>query len=320
MQVHFWGTRGSLPAPLTHAELRTKLRRVLQAARGKDLATDREIARFLQTLPFSVRATYGGNTSCIEIRGGTEYVLCDAGTGIRDFSRYVLQTAASGRKPAGNVFHLFLSHPHWDHIQGFPFFTPAYFPGTRITIYGCHDRLRETFAGQQNAPYFPVPLEAMQAQIQFVQLEPGQEYTVGGLNVRATGQCHPGGSYGYRFPRGGKTLVYATDSEHKQNAVPLLEDVVKFFAGADVLIFDAQYTHAEAIDVKENWGHSSNLMAVELAVRAGVRRLCLFHHEHTYGDDMLEQFLKETRQYIKIYDQASSLRVEMAYDGLDIRI
>jgi anti-anti-sigma factor len=133
LRVRFWGTRGSLPAPLRERTVRAKIRGALLAARGHTLDTEQAIDAFIDSsLPFSVRGTFGGNTSCVEIiTGADEYLICDLGTGVREFGNHVLREYGPGRK---HCFNIFLSHPHWDHIMGFPFFAHAYIPGNRIRI------------------------------------------------------------------------------------------------------------------------------------------------------------------------------------------
>ncbi len=319
MYVHFWGTRGSLPVSMTAEAVRGKVRRALLESRKRKLGTDHDVEEFLETLPFSIRGTYGGNTSCVEIGGGEETVLCDAGTGLRDFGNAFLKSGCgSGNSPA--VFHLFMTHFHWDHIQGFPFFVPAYIPGNRIMIYGVHRDLRRSFMRQQEGPFFPVPLSSMKGDIRFVTLKEDREYDIAGLKVRVILQNHPGESYGYSFGKDGKRIVFSTDAEHKGENDRGADGIVEFFRNADLLIFDAQYTLLDAIDTKENWGHSSNLTAVELAVRAGVKRLCLFHTEHSYTDEMIEQFHHDTREYLKIHAGKHPLEILTAYDGLFLKL
>ena len=315
MNVHFWGTRGSLPATCTAAMVEEKIFRALRAAQGRNLPSDDAIRAFIRNdLPFCVRGTYGTNTPCVQIAGGDGYVVCDAGTGIRDFGNSVL---AQSRSP--QVFHLFLSHPHWDHIQGFPFFVPAYIPGNRIHIYGCHRDVRAAFDAQQQPLSFPVRLDEMRSEITFHTLEPGTTHRIAGLDVTPMSQWHPGGSFGYSFVRGAKKVVYSTDSEHRESLVEGGYPFLDFFSEADLLIFDAQYTLLDSIDTKENWGHSSNLVGVELAVRSGVKRLCLFHMEHTCGDDLLHATLDKTRAYLEIYSGGHhTMEIMMAYDGLEI--
>ncbi|MEN6620909.1 MAG: MBL fold metallo-hydrolase, partial [Smithella sp.] len=261
MQVYFWGSRGSLPASITAGMVGTKIFKALQAARSFNLETDSDIKTFIQReLPFAVRASYGGNTPCVEIRNGAEYILCDAGTGLRDFGNHYFKTeraAGPGNEP--DTFHIFMSHVHWDHIQGFPFFTPAFLPGNKIHIYGFHNDLEKAFVGQQSNPCFPVPLQGMKADIKFHVLDPGKSYNIAGLDVTGMKQNHPGDSYGYCFRRDGKKIVYSTDSEHKENAANESYEFIEFFKNADLLIFDAQYSFLDAVGTKENWGHTSNI-------------------------------------------------------------
>jgi len=321
MRVHFWGTRGSLPASITAGEIEAKIVKAIRASRTRPLETDEAIEAFVRNeLPFPVRASYGGSTACVELGGAGEYVLCDAGTGLRDFGSSYMKAKAAGQPDLPTVFHLLMSHPHWDHLQGFPFFTPAYLPGHRIHIYGGHPDLEQSFVRQQSEPCFPVPFPAMKADIRFHTLEPGGEYDIAGMKVACIRQNHPGGSYGYRLEKDGRVVVYSTDSEHKGSGREEHDRFLSFFSNADLLIFDAQYRFLDAVDTKENWGHSSNLLGVEMALAAGVRRLCLFHNEHTFDDEALDRFLEDTRAYLKILDGSSSLKIDLAYDGLDIEL
>lgn len=321
MQIHFWGTRGSLPAPATAEGIESKIFRAIRASQDRRLETDEAIQTFIRReLPFCVRESYGGNTSCVQILNEGEYVLCDAGTGLRDFGNAYMKALTSGKENLPKIFHIFMSHLHWDHIQGFPFFTPAYLPGNQVHIYGYHQDIRESFENQQKEPFFPVPLSAMQADISFHFLEEAKSYDIAGFQVTATKQRHPGDSYGYSFIKDGKKVVYSTDSEHQDDAKDEQYRFIDFFRNADLLIFDAQYNFLESVDAKANWGHSSNLLGVELGLRAGVRRLCLFHHEHTFDDETLDQFLSDTYAYQTILDKTSSMEISLSYDGLIIKI
>jgi anti-anti-sigma factor len=319
LRVCFWGTRGSLPAPLRGQAVRGKIRDALLAARGRALDTPEAIDAFIDhSLPFSVRGTFGGNTPCVEIiTGGAEYVVCDLGTGIREFGNRVLQENGPQQK---NCFNIFMSHTHWDHIMGFPFFTPAYIPGNRIRIYGCHDVLSETLYAQQSAPCFPVDFRSLGATIDFITLEPGRPYEVAGLSVTAIKQFHTGDSYGYRFSQGGKAIVYSTDCEHKYSRLDETYPFVAFYRNADLLIFDAMYSLGDTMSVKEDWGHSSNVVAVELAQAAGVKRLALFHHEPVMNDQMIEAVLADAIKFERISRRGDKVEVISAYDGLELTV
>ena len=317
IRVHFWGSRGSLPTPLGAAAVHRKLHDALLAAHGRDLASPEAVDAFLdRELPFSVRATFGGNTACVEIAaGGDEYVLCDLGTGLREFGRRVIAEHGRERKQCFNVF---LSHLHWDHVMGFPFFPPAYIPGNVIRIHGCHKGMRDALRHQHQEPGFPVDFHSLGATIEFVELMPGRTHQVAGLSVVPIRQFHAGNSYGYRFSRGDKSIVYSTDCEHKYSVLDESYPFVHFYRNADLLIFDAMYSLADTVSVKKDWGHSSNIVAVELAQAAQVKRLVLFHHEPAYDDRMIEAVLGETVRFEEISRDGHKVEVLAAYDGLDL--
>ena len=319
MLIRFWGTRGSLPVALTTRALQAKLVLALVAASGKKLDTQQKAWRFIENeLEFSVSHTFGGHSPCVQIDcGGEEYVLCDLGSGARPLGNTVIATRGA-QTPA--VYHVFMSHVHWDHIMGFPLFSPAYIPGNRIRIYGCHDALEAAFRRQHGAPSFPVEFDQLAAQIEFIRLEPDRRYDVAGLNVRAMLQAHSGDSYGYRFEHGGKSVVYSTDSEHKLEDQKLTNAFVDFFRNADLVIFDAMYALADAVSVKADWGHSSNIVGVELCQTAGARRLCLFHHEPMYSDNRIYKVWRDTRRLEELTRTGAPLEVLAAYDGLEVTL
>ena len=248
--IRFWGTRGSLPVALTHADVRQRVMTALRSAAGRTFANDAELAAFTDGLGTAVAGMYGGNTSCVEIvTGGTEYVVCDLGTGVRPFG---LEVLARHGPNAPQTYHVFLSHVHWDHIMGFPFFVPAYIPGNRIRIYGAHAVIEDALRRQNAAPSFPVDFAALRATIEFVRLDPQVRHRIAGLDVSLTLQRHAGDSYGYRFEGGGKAVVYSTDSEHKLADLGETRPFVELFRNADVVVFDAMYSFAEAASVKED--------------------------------------------------------------------
>ncbi len=315
-RIRFWGTRGSLPVALTASGVRDKLIRALHAASGQVFTSDEELNNFVDSLGPAVSGTYGGHTSCVEIEtGGAEYVLCDLGTGVRPFGQKAMARHGPG---SPQTYHIFMSHVHWDHIMGFPFFTPAYIPGNRIYVYGGHAILEEAFRRQQAAPSFPVDFSALHANIEFIRMHAGQSYDIAGMRVDLMLQRHSGESYGYRFTSGGRTVIYTTDSEHTLEDLEETGTYVDFFRGADVVIFDAMYSLADAISVKADWGHSSNIVGVELCQMAGARHLCLFHHEPIHGDDAIARILAETQRYEEITRTGTPLLVTAARDGMEI--
>ena len=317
-RIRFWGTRGSLPVALSAAAVRRKVVTALRGASGRVFASDADAERYVDSLAFPVAGTYGGNTSCVEIEtGGPEYVLCDLGSGVRAFGQ-----AALGRHgPASpQTYHFFMSHVHWDHIMGLPFFTPAYIPGNKVRIYGSHPWLGSALRRQQDEPSFPVDFSFLRADVEFVHLEPGKPHAIAGMTVTTMLQRHAGDSYGYRFEANGRSVIYTTDSEHKLADPVETEGFVGFFRSADVVIFDAMYSLADAVSIRADWGHSSNVVAVELCQMAGVRHLCLFHHEPAFDDQAIEAVLADTRRLEEITRTGPPLRVTAAYDGMEIEL
>jgi len=312
--VRFWGTRGSLPVALVAGDVRARVVAALRGAVGRNLTSNEAIEQYVDTLGFDVCGTFGGHTSCVQIdSGGPDYVVCDLGTGVRPFGREAL-----ARSLAPRTYHVFMSHVHWDHIMGLPFFGPAYIPGNRIIIYGGHAELESALRRQMDAPSFPVDFSVFRAAIEFVRLTPGQRHEAAGLTVTTLRQRHTGDSYGYRFEKDGRVVVYSTDSEHTLADPDDAKRFVQFFEDADLVIFDAMYSLADAISVKADWGHSSNVVGVELCQLAGAHHLCLFHHEPAENDTALAQVLADTRRLEAITRTKAPLHVSAAYDGLEI--
>lgn len=320
MKAIIWGSCGSLPSPSSSADIREKVKSALWDARERAFPDLESVDRYLDTLPHSARGTYRANTSCIQIEAATkDSILCDAGTGLRDYS------LSLGKNPAPATYHIFISHLHWDHIQGFPFFAPAYQPGNRIIFHGFHPSIEATIRQQMEPPCFPVPFEAMQADIEFDIQESGASFQVGDVQVSTIKQQHPGDSWGYRFEQNGQRIVYSSDSEHGSEAKNPDYRFVEFFKHADVLIFDGQYTVEEAANEKKHWGHSDHITAVEIAARAQARHLIIFHHEPAYSDADIEGLHYEALRYCKTYnhdlareDPAKHYpkQISLAYDGL----
>lgn len=264
MRITFWGVRGSIPSP------------------GPDTVG------------------VGGNTSCVEVRAGKLLLVFDAGTGLRVLGKTLL-------KEMPFTAHLFFSHVHWDHIQGFPFFDPAFVPGNVINLYGGNNvsrTLEETLAGQMDHPSFPVHLTDMGAKMIFhdvlentpIELDAGD-----GTKAIITGAHgnHPNGVWAYRVDHGGKSVMYATDTEHYAVVDPRLAKLAK---GTDVLIYDSQYTPEEYAGTagtggsKVGWGHSTFEEAVKLAKAANAKKLVLYHHDPMQSDAAVAEKERRARE------------------------
>jgi phosphoribosyl 1,2-cyclic phosphodiesterase len=314
--IRFWGTRGSIPVALTSRDIRDRLARALVEASGRSFSSYEEAYAFAANeLDFSITHTFGGHTPCVELDvGGDEYFVCDMGSGARPFGVHVL--ARQAKRPA--TVNVFMSHVHWDHIMGFPFFGPAYVPGTKIRIHGCHEPLEHAYRLQQANPCFPVDFAQLAATIEFVKLVPDQPVEISGFTVTPHLQLHGGDSYGYRFERNGKVVVYSTDAEHKPEQAEDVRGFVELFREADLVIFDAMYSLAESVSIREDWGHSSNVVGVELCQQASARRLALFHHEPVNDDAAIDRLCHEAQRLEEITRVGERLEILAAYDGLEI--
>jgi phosphoribosyl 1,2-cyclic phosphodiesterase len=257
--VHFWGVRGSIPCP------------------GER----------------TVR--YGGNTPCVEMRVGTSRLIFDGGTGL-----HVLGQSMMSQMPV--KAHIFFTHSHWDHMQGFPFFTPGFVPGNKFHIYGAiapdGSTVEQRLNDQMLHPNFPVPLQIMQANLDFHDVISGQSiYLNDDIIVETAPLNHPGEAVGYRVNWRGGAATYITDTEHFPDKLD--ENVLWLSRDADVLIYDSTYTDEEYHSSKSpkiGWGHSTWQEAVKLAQAANVKNLVIFHHDPAHNDDFLDDVGKEASE------------------------
>jgi phosphoribosyl 1,2-cyclic phosphodiesterase len=235
---------------------------------------------------------YGGNTPCVEVRFGDELLIFDLGSGVR---------ALGESYPSPLKAKIFLSHYHYDHLQGLPFFTPMFNPRNTFVLYGPTRNgmsVKEILSGQMVQPYFPVTADMVfRAQVEYHAMAEGDRLTLGEAVVTALELNHPGGNLGYRVDYKGKSLVYATDIEHGSD----VDDRLAAFAqGTDLLIYDAMYTEDEYLgrsgSPKTGWGHSTWQASVKAADRCAAKKLVLFHHDPTRDDEGMEKMMREVRK------------------------
>lgn len=317
MQVRFWGTRGSLPVAPRASTISEKIADALLHASGKTFADKEAALDYAENeLEFAVGQGYGGSTSCVEIDVGKgAFVVCDMGSGLRELGLNTLKRLSDGHRP--KEWHFFLSHLHWDHIMGFPFFVPAFVDGAKVVIHAGHSDAEKALRRQQEEISFPVPFDWLKADIEFRTLETGKEYEIGELKVALIKQEHSHDSYGYRFTDAdGRIAIYSTDAEYKIDKMDEEDTMAEFMSGADLMIADTMYSLADSVSMKEDWGHSSNIVAVDLCHQAGAKRLALFHHEPTYSDADIQRMHSETVRYEELIREGEPLEVLCSYDGL----
>ena len=248
---------------------------------------------------------YGGNTSCIEVNAGEHAIILDAGTGIRSLGHSFMEKG-------GRAASLLLTHTHWDHINGFPFFAPGFRKGYEFRIMAGHlagSSIREVLAGQMMQPTFPVPLEAMQSTMSFEDFSAGDDFELApGVRVRTAPLNHPNGATAYRIEHAGKSVCYVTDTEH----IPGKPDqrVLGLIEGADLVVYDSTYTDDE-FPSKVGWGHSTWQEAVRLCTAANVKKLAIFHHDPEHDDEIMDGIAAEAR---KMWDGAIVAQEGMLLD------
>ncbi len=319
MRITFWGTRGSLPSPMNTNEFRVKAKRLLMNAQKVDLVNEAAIDTYLDTAPLPDTMIFGGNTPCLEITEGDDQLIFDCGSGMRVLGKEMMKR---GFKP-GERINIFQTHTHWDHIMGFPFFAPAYTRNTEINIYGVHPNLKERFEQQMDLIHFPITMDEMSSNINFHQLSQGKEITVGPFTIQNKALHHPGGSYAYRISAGNKEIVFATDGEYTY----LLSDkefqsYVDFYRDSDILIFDAMYASVEQVIEKENFGHSTAVIGINISLSANVKTLILFHHNPESSDSQIIDAFKNAEKYLSMENKSSDdpLNLIVAYDNLVIDV
>src|SRR5574341_767857 len=268
MKLRIWGARGSIPAPLLTADYQKHLKEVLTHSRGIDLNDPGALDHFIERLPPHLRMLSSSNTTCFEIRANDALFILDMGSGIRLLGRALMQHGFGEGEGQANIL---MSHTHWDHLEGFPFFVPAYIPGNKFHFYTPFDDMEWRLRQLMRPPFFPVDLDYPQASRYFNRLIPGQVHEIDGVQVELIEMNHPGKSYTYKLTYNNKRIVFATDAEYHSldhESTALYE---AFYRNADVLIFDAMYTFEDAVTSKVDWGHSTAKFGAELARRAGVK-------------------------------------------------
>jgi phosphoribosyl 1,2-cyclic phosphodiesterase len=295
--LRFWGVRGSIPTP------------------G----------------PTTVR--YGGNTSCIEVRAEGELIILDGGTGLRPLGRHLVQEFNG--KPL--KLTLLLTHTHWDHIQGLPFFSPFYEPKNHLRILGYEGArrgLQNVLNGQMESPYFPIGFSEVPANIEIEELK-DMQFNIGSVRVEACIANHPGICMGYRLFTSGRSVAFFPDNEphyghshaprdpdagqNTQMELARNEDqrIMKFIEGCDVLIMDAQYERQE-YESHRGWGHACMDDVINFALQANVKHLLLFHHDPEHDDARIEKMLAHGRKLIK--DKKAKLKLDAAREGATLAL
>ncbi len=310
MEIKFWGVRGSIPTPLSNAALKDKIFQILKQAKDSAKTNPQEI---LQDMPWRLTNTVGGETTCVEVSENDTIVIFDAGSGIRNLGNELIHKYNNMPIKA----NIFISHTHWDHINGLPFFVPAYQEQNEINIYGVHTELNNRLKKQQHPDFFPVDFDRLKGIKQVTEIKPEIPMNIGGFSIIAKELVHPGHSYAYSISNGKKKFVFATDGEYTKLSIDQLKPYIDFCKNADIIYFDAQYTFDETLE-KENWGHSNAFIGIDLARIAGAKALILGHHDPSNSDEEIWNIYQGAKEYIKIHQCEDIIDVYLGHEGLEI--
>lgn len=320
-EVTLWGVRGSLPTAYYPPVLEQRIVDICKAF-GKSKFTD--IESFLESIPAHLKGGYGGNTTCVEVNTSNTKIIIDAGTGIR---HTIPNYMSSGCQNGKGVVHLFFTHFHWDHILGLPFFAPIYIPGNTIHIYAVQTDLENILKTLFQKPFFPVPYKALGAKIVYHQLIPREAYQLHDLTITPYQLDHPDPCWGYKITHKDKTYAHCVDTEALRVTREELSDDLALYQNVDLMVFDAQYSIAEAKE-KLNWGHSSAPKGLEIAVREKIKKVVFVHHDPMATDEQTSKIAREAVKYFESYlekqrkNGKAEIDVEwgIGYEGMVIKL
>jgi phosphoribosyl 1,2-cyclic phosphodiesterase len=293
MKVKLWGIRGSLPAPLTPEQVKLQKITVIEkylSARDKGAITP---AEFVNNLPVHEAGGFGGHTSCIEVSSVKTRILIDGGSGIRCFGdHFMRESTVLGRAK----IDIFMTHFHWDHLIGLPFFTPVFIPGNEIHFYAVQPDLEQNIRRIFSKPNFPVDYASLGAKIFFHSLRPREPYAIGDMQVTPYLLDHPDPCWGFRVECNGKVFSHTVDNECTRMSREQLGADLPLYQNVDLMTFDAQYSFLEAAE-RINWGHSSGPIGIDLALRENIKRILFIHHDPGATDAKIARIENETRDY-----------------------
>lgn len=311
MNVQLWGVRGSLPTPYEPQVLENKMVEALGLYREALKSGDQDPKEFLQSLAPFQTGGFGGNTACIEVNTEKQKIIVDAGSGIRRLGEKCMMGPCGLGK--GEV-HILMTHFHWDHLVGIPFFIPLFVPGNKIHFYSVSEGLEECIKQMFTKPFFPVPFERLGAEVHFHSLVGREEKKIGDIDVIPYQLDHPDPCWGYQFKHDGRTLSYCVDTEGVRVAPQDLGPDLPMYQNVDLMIYDAQYTFMEAAE-KIDWGHASAPIGLDIALREKVKKVVFVHHDPGASDEKIADAERQTREY---YDSCKEAAEKHGQEFFDI--
>lgn len=322
--VKFWGVRGSLPSSKLPVDWRIHFEKLMKNFFTQGYSKANEIEKYISSHELPLIGGYGAATTCVEISSPKGRIIIDGGSGIRNFSEKVMAGKAGSVK---GPFHIFMTHFHWDHLMGIPFFTPHYIPKSEIHYYGVQPDLEKMIRGVFKKPYFPVPFESLSSNIHFHVIEPRKPVKILDIEITPYQLDHPDPCWGYRVVNQNSVYSHCVDTEGTRVSREELDLDLPLYQNVDLMYFDAQYTFPELAE-KANWGHSAAQIGLDLAFREGVKRILFAHHDPGATISQIQDLKKQTAEYYQWrldHAEESSEKVpsivwDFVHEGLEIKL
>ncbi|GIX42505.1 MAG: hydrolase [Leptospiraceae bacterium] len=317
MNIKLYGVRGSIPAPTTTKEYKKKIREILKFAIQNQLNNEEHIDDFLNQLPMHLTYLTGGNTTCVTVRTKEKFYILDAGTGIRVLGDEIFQNQNQFPKE----IHIFITHTHWDHIQGLPFFKPLYLPQYTLHFYSGFPDIEERLYYQTDERFFPMPIYKTASKKYYHHFDIKKPLKLeDSIEIHSFPLKHPGGCFSYKFINleNNKIFIFATDVEFTGEDFLEKTEYLEYFGNADILILDSQYTLDESF-LKIDWGHTSYTMAINCATHWKVKNLILTHHEPAYSDEKLFNNYINAIRHRQLLDKERP-KIFLAKEGMELEL
>lgn len=319
MKVKYWGVRGSLPYSPSPEQWVKDFEQLMMGFFKSGHKTQSDVKDYLKSMSTPAVGGFGTATTCVEVKSEKGRIIIDGGSGIKTLGDQLVRKG-DGRGP----FHIFLTHFHWDHIIGLPFFVPHFIPGTKINYYAVQPELEHMVRGKFQKPYFPVPFEALRSEIKFHILEPRKPIVVDDIKVTPYMLDHPDPCWGYKIENRGKVYAHCVDTEGTRQSRESLGADLPLYQNVDLMYFDAQYTLPELAE-KANWGHSAAQIGLDIAFREGIKFVLFAHHDPGASTEQIYEVKAQTRDYyqsvINGLERSTDLpkvKWRFAYEGLEI--
>jgi phosphoribosyl 1,2-cyclic phosphodiesterase len=324
LQLKYWGVRGSLPSAPNPQDWNTHIEGILRnffTSGYRDLS---QVAKYMASMEVPMVGGYGTATTCVSVQSPKSQIILDGGSGIRNLSEKIMSgTVGRGKGP----FHIFMTHFHWDHVIGLPFFTPHFVPGNTIHYYGVQENLEEMIRGIFKKPYFPVPFEMLASKVHFHVLKPRVPIQVDDMTITPYQLDHPDPCWGYKVECGGKAYAHCVDTEGTRVSREEMGADLPLYQNVDLMYFDAQYTFPELAE-KANWGHSAAQVGLDIAFRESIGHILFAHHDPGATIQQVQELKRQTQEYCNWRtDQAKEngevLAVpkwDFAHEGFEIKL